>query len=240
MLKRLLDILVASVLLLLTWPLQFIALLAIYMEDKEWPIFSQPRAAKGGGYFQIYKMRTMVSDADKHGVDVTSSDQRVTRIGSLLRRCKLDELPQLWNVLTGDMSLVGPRPQIKRYVDLYTPAETGLLSVRPGVTDFSSIVFSDQAEILEGFADPNAAYLELIRPWKSRLGLFYAANSNVLVDVALIALTALAVISRPHALRGVAWLLEKLHAPKELVAISLRQTPLVPSASPDQDEYARY
>jgi lipopolysaccharide/colanic/teichoic acid biosynthesis glycosyltransferase len=232
MVKRLVDISIALTLLLITLPIQLVALFAIYRQDGYSPLFMQPRAARGGGYFSIYKMRTMVQGADKTGVDATSSDSRVTPLGAFLRRCKLDELPQLWNVLVGDMSLVGPRPQIKRYVDLYTKEEEHLLDTRPGITDFSSIVFSDQAEILEGTTDPNQTYLELIRPWKSRMGLFYNANHRLWVDVALMFLTALNSISRPVTLRCIAWILQHLGAPAELVEVARRDKPLTPSLPP--------
>jgi lipopolysaccharide/colanic/teichoic acid biosynthesis glycosyltransferase len=232
MIKRLLDISIALTLLLITLPIQAIALYAIYRQDKQWPIFSQPRAARGGGYFNIYKMRTMVTGADKLAIDATASDTRITPLGAFLRRCKLDELPQLWNVLIGDMSLVGPRPQIKRYVDLYTREEFHLLDTRPGITDFSSIVFSDQAEILEGSQDPNQTYLELIRPWKSKMGLFYNSNHPLWADIALLFLTAFNSISRRRTLACLAWTLQKLGAPAEMVEVAGRTKPLTPSLPP--------
>ena len=166
------------------------------------------------------------------------NDRRITRIGAFLRTWKIDELPQLWNVLIGDMSLVGPRPQIDRYVHIYTQEEYGLLAARPGITDFSSIVFADLAEILEGRADPNLTYLQLVRPWKSRLGLFYIAHPYLWVDMAIIALTALSFISRTHALKGVAWMLKQLEAPHEMVELCLRYKPLIPSAPPGGNEIA--
>jgi lipopolysaccharide/colanic/teichoic acid biosynthesis glycosyltransferase len=234
--KRLFDITVAGGLLLLTLPLLVAAMLAIYCEDRHWPVFSQPRAGQGGRYFRVHKLRTMFYGADRFAVDVTpSDDQRITKVGAILRRTKLDELLQLWNVLLGDMSLVGPRPQVEREVQRYTEAERGLLAVRPGITDFSSIVFMDLSDVIEGSPDPNLAYSQLIRPWKSRLGLFYAAHATLPVDVALIILTPVSFVWRQAALRGVAWLLTRLHAPAELIEVSLRQKPLVPTPPPGSD-----
>ena len=122
----------------------------------------------------MVKIRSMIINADKTGVDSTSSDDmRITSVGKVIRKLKLDELSQLWNVLIGDMSLVGPRPNVKSETDLYTKIEKNLLNVKPGITDFSSIVFSDEGDILSGSDDPDLLYNQLIRPWKSRLSLFY-------------------------------------------------------------------
>lgn len=236
MIKRVMDIVIAGGMLVVTAPIQLLALLAIYSEDKAWPIYAQPRAGVGGKYFRMYKMRTMVVGADKGPTDATTrDDKRVTRIGAAVRRYKLDELPQLWNVLMGDMSIVGPRPQVERYVRQYTKEEEGLMAVRPGITDFSSIVFADQAELLAGHPDPNVAYNQLMRPGKSRLGLFYIARQHLWSDVALMGLTALSFVSRPLALRGVACVLNCLGAPPELVELSLRKKPLVPAPPPGSD-----
>ena len=122
----------------------------------------------------MLKFRTMIPDAWKSGVNSTAAgDRRITRVGALLRKAKLDELPQLWNVLKGDMSLVGPRPQVRAETDLYTSEERRMHSIRPGVTDLASIVFADEGEILAGSADPDLLYNQIIRPWKSRLALLY-------------------------------------------------------------------
>ena len=120
----------------------------------------------------MVKLRSMIINADKNKVDSTASDDmRITRVGMMIRAYKLDELTQLINVLKGDMSLVGPRPNVQRDVDLYSETEKRLLSVKPGITDFSSIIFSDEGDILSGLDDPDIAYNQLIRPWKSRLGI---------------------------------------------------------------------
>ena len=158
----------------------------------------------------MVKLRTMVVNADNTGVDSTASDDaRITPVGQIIRRYKMDELTQLWNVLIGQMSLVGPRPQVKRDVDIYTDIEKNLLSIRPGITDFSSIVFADESDILTGMEDPDLAYNQLIRPWKSRLGLIYAEQRTLWIDIKLIVATVMSVIARNKALKTVHNVLKK-------------------------------
>jgi len=175
----------------------------------------------------------MVVNADKSGVTSTSAtDRRITPIGHFVRRYKLDELVQLWNVLKGDMSLVGPRPNVKSGTDVYTAFEKGLLSVRPGITDFASIVFSDEGEILRPYADADSAYDQLIRPWKSRLGVFYIEKQSILLDFKLIWLTLVAIVSRPAALSLIVGLLQSYGAPLDLVRVSARKEQLVATSPP--------
>jgi len=175
----------------------------------------------------------MIVNADKSGVDSTSAnDQRITNIGRFIRKFKLDELTQLWNVLIGDMSLVGPRPNVKRETDLYTSQEKKLLSVKPGITDFSSIIFSDEGEILKNQEDPDIAYNQLIRPWKSRLGIFYIEKRSFWIDIKLINFTVIAIISRDKALKKISQLLISLNADNELINISKRIGELVPTPPP--------
>ncbi|SFV86911.1 Probable CPS biosynthesis glycosyltransferase [hydrothermal vent metagenome] len=182
----------------------------------------------------------MVVDADKTGVDSTSSnDMRITPIGHFIRQYKLDELTQLWNVLWGDMSLVGPRPNVKNETDLYTDTEKKLLNIRPGITDFSSIVFSDEGEILEGRDDPDLAYNRLIRPWKSRLGLIYMENRSTLLDLKLIFYTVIAIISRPKALNWVTMQLTKMKVEAGVVTISKREITLYPFPPPGTNEIVK-
>ena len=231
--KRALDVTLSLLGLALASPLLVPVLLAIWAQDGHSPFYVAPRTGRGARPFRMVKLRSMRVGADRSGVDSTAAgDSRITRVGAFVRRYKLDELTQLWNVLRGDMSLVGPRPNVERETRLYTSEEARLLSVRPGITDFASIVFSDEGDILEGQRDPDLAYNQLIRPWKSRLGLFYVARQNLALDVALIVLTALAVVSRAAALRGVARLLRALRAPENLVAIALREAPLRPCPPP--------
>lgn len=153
-------------------------------------LYRGSRVGRDGRPFNMLKFRTMVIDADRIGGSSTPGDDpRVTPLGKTLRRFKLDELPQLWNVFTGDMSLVGPRPQVKWAVDLYTPREREILSVRPGITDEASLKFSNEAEILRGSTDPDKDYMEKIHPEKMRLSLEYVATRSFRRDLSLIAQT---------------------------------------------------
>ncbi|MGC6440696.1 MAG: sugar transferase [Candidatus Puniceispirillaceae bacterium] len=231
--KRLIDILASFFGLLLTSPLLLIFMYLVWRQDRHSPFYIALRMGKNEQPFHMIKLRSMVKNADKSGVDSTAADDmRITRVGHLIRKFKLDELTQLMNVLKGDMSLVGPRPNVQRETDLYTTEEKKLLLLRPGITDFSSIVFSDEGDILEGQDDPDIAYNQLIRPGKSRLGLFYIENRSLGVDIQLIWLTVLAILSREKALRGVSSLLGKLGADAELVQLASRTQPLVATPPP--------
>ena len=153
-----------------------------------------------------------------------------------IRRYKLDELTQLWNVLIGDMSLVGPRPNVKREVDMYTSEEKKLLILKPGITDFASIVFSDEGDILSEYNDPDLAYNQLIRPGKSLLGLFYINSRKLWVDFLLLFITVLAVVSRVHALRLNTRLIKYLGAPTGIALLASRSEPLSPMPPPGTDK----
>ena len=178
----------------------------------------------------------MIVGADKTGIDSTSaSDKRITWVGHLIRSYKLDEFSQLWNVLRGDMSLVGPRPNVEREVALYTDEEKRLLDVRPGITDLASIVFSDEGEILAGTEDPDLKYNQLIRPWKSRLGLLYIRERAFLIDIYIICLTVIAMLSRPLALAGVERIVRNLGADNKLIEVAKRKEPLQPYPPPGSD-----
>jgi lipopolysaccharide/colanic/teichoic acid biosynthesis glycosyltransferase len=182
----------------------------------------------------MVKLRSMIVVADQTGVMSTAGDDlRVTAAGRFVRRWKLDELPQLWNVLRGDMSLVGPRPQVLREVAGYTAEERRLLSVRPGITDLSSIVFADEGDILRGHADPDRRYDQVIRPWKSRLGLLYVRRGkHPATDLYLIYLTLLNGVSRARALSGVSRLVCELGGGEELQNVARRLEPLRESLPP--------
>ena len=187
--------------------------------------------------FPMVKLRTMVVLADKSGVDSTSmDDKRITFIGQTIRRFKIDELTQLWNVFLGQMSLVGPRPQVERDVNIYTSEERHLLDVRPGITDFASIVFADEGSILAGRVDPDLAYNQLIRPWKSRLGLVYFQHRTLWIDFKLIVATILAVLARNKALQMTFKMLVHLDADHELLTVCLRNTELTAAPPPGTDE----
>ena len=237
MIKRLVDILASLFGLLITSPILLPVMFLVWKEDKKSPFYIAPRSGRNGTIFKMVKLRSMVVDADKTGVDSTSgNDMRITPIGHKIRRYKLDELVQLWNVLIGDMSLVGPRPNVKSETDLYTDVEKELLLVRPGITDFSSIVFSDEGEILEGRDDPDLAYNQLIRPWKSRLGLIYIKNQSFLLDLQLVLYTVVAIISKQKALIWVVEKLKKLNVDAETIKISKRKVSLYPFPPPGSGE----
>lgn len=236
MIKRLFDIVASATGLLLASPVLLPVMFLVWWQDKHSPFYVANRVGRGDTSFRMVKLRSMVINADKSGVDSTSAaDSRITPVGHFIRRFKLDELTQLWNVLIGDMSLVGPRPNVKRETDLYTPVERGLLSVKPGITDFASIVFSDEGDILENESDPDIAYNQLIRPGKSRLGLFYIERRSLLIDIEVCLLTAAAILSRARALKGLQKLLLRLDAPSDLVRLASRVDPLVPQVPPGGD-----
>lgn len=236
MIKRTFDILAAFSGLLLLWPLLLLLMLLVWAQDFQSPFYIAPRARARGRTFNMVKLRSMVKNADKQGGASTSAnDRRVTWVGRFIRKFKFDEIPQLWNVLLGDMSFVGPRPQVMRDVALYTEAEYHLFDVRPGITDFASIVFSDEGEILKGSSNPDLKYNQVIRPWKSRLGLFYAAHHTFWIDLQLIVLTVMAVVSREAVLSRVQHILRKHGADDTLVKIAGRADALVPYPPPGAD-----
>ena len=232
-LKRAVDVAASGAGLLLASPLLLIACALIWLEDRHSPFYVAARIGRRGRPFRMVKLRSMVVRADRTGVDSTAQDDpRITRVGRVLRRFKLDECSQLWNVLRGDMSMVGPRPQVERDVRLYTAVERGLLVVRPGITDFASIVFADEGEILEGAADPDLRYQQVIRPWKSRLGLHYIRHGSVWLDLRLIAATMVAAVSRRRALAWVAAMLAGTGADPGLVRVARRDAPLTAAPPP--------
>ena len=234
--KRFLDVAISFFGLLLLSPLLIVVMLLIWLQDFHSPFYIAPRVGKNGRIFNMIKFRSMVVNADKAGVDSTSSnDSRITPIGNFVRKFKLDEFTQLWNVLKGDMSLVGPRPNVKRETDLYTQIEKGLLDVRPGITDFASIVFSDENDILKNSNDPDIDYNQLIRPWKSSLGLFYVQHQSFLLDCLLVMVTVVAIVSRDNALGVISKLLIYLKAPDDLIGVSKRKDKLVPTCPPGAD-----
>jgi lipopolysaccharide/colanic/teichoic acid biosynthesis glycosyltransferase len=235
--KRLLDILVSGLGLLISSPLLFITGFLVWAYDRQNPFYIPYRVGKDGQPFKMLKFRTMVVNADKTGVSSTSAnDIRITPVGHFIRRYKLDELVQLWNVLKGDMSLVGPRPNVKQETSDYTAEERHLLDVRPGITDFSSIVFSDEGEVLRGSADPDLDYRQRIRPWKSRLGLIYIRHASVFLDVVLIVLTVIALISKRTALNGVCFILRGLKADSLVIRMAERKEELLRYPPPGANE----
>jgi lipopolysaccharide/colanic/teichoic acid biosynthesis glycosyltransferase len=193
--KRLLDVICSLLGLLLLSPVLIFIALRIKVEDRGPTFYRGLRVGLNGRDFHIFKFRTMVVDAEKLGGPSTSDDDtRITRAGKFLRKYKLDELPQLINVLFGDMSLVGPRPEVRYYVDQFTEEEKIILGLRPGITDWASIWNSDEGAVLAGAADPEKAYQELIRPTKIRLQLKYVRERSFFTDLKIIFLTVLAIL----------------------------------------------
>jgi lipopolysaccharide/colanic/teichoic acid biosynthesis glycosyltransferase len=185
--KRSFDFIVALIALMIVSPV-LLVLAAIIKLSSPGPVFYRGvRIGRNGVPFRIFKFRTMVVNAEKLGGSATAEDDpRITPIGRFIRRNKLDEFPQFMNVLIGDMSLVGPRPEVKKYVDMYTDEEKAILDLRPGITDWASIWNSNEAAVLEGSTDPEKTYEELIRPTKLALQLFYARNHSLIVDVKIL------------------------------------------------------
>jgi lipopolysaccharide/colanic/teichoic acid biosynthesis glycosyltransferase len=225
--KRAFDMVAAGAgLIVCALPLAIILAL-VWSQDRKSPFYFGERAGLGGRTFRMVKVRSMVVGADRTGVESTgANDSRITPLGRFVRRYKLDELPQLWNVLVGDMSLVGPRPNTLNAIASYSEAERGLLAARPGITDLSSIIFSDEGEIIKDAADPDAAYDRLIRPWKSELGLLYVRNAGLALDLKLIWLTVLAIVDKPSALRRVVPILRQLGAHATLIDVCRRDRDL--------------
>lgn len=193
--KRIFDVIISGTLLIFLAPLMAALALAVLFTSRGPVLYRGQRVGLNGIPFQMLKFRTMVAGADLIGGPSSSSDDpRITKLGVFLRRAKLDELPQLFNVLLGEMSLVGPRPEVPAEVAEF-PNEYGqILTVRPGITDHASIRFRNEGELLRGTADPHAAYKRLIQPEKLRLGVHYAENHTFVGDLGIIALTLRAVI----------------------------------------------
>ena len=239
--KRLFDLGAAALGLLLLSPLLIPVAILIWLQDYSSPFYVANRTGRGERPFRMVKFRSMVVRADRTGVDSTAGDDpRITAIGRFIRRTKLDEVPQLWNVLKGEMSLVGPRPNVERETVLYTPEEKRLLRVRPGITDLASIVFADEGEILRGSPDPDLRYNQVIRPWKSRLGLLYVDRMGpVGLDLRIILLTIVGAADRARALAATAALVRTLGGSPELAAVASRAAPLEAAPPPGATEVVR-
>ncbi|HYH09770.1 MAG TPA: sugar transferase [Thermoanaerobaculia bacterium] len=196
MLKRLFDVTAAAAGLFFLGPL-LLLIAAIVKLDSRGPVFYRGRrTGLHGRPFFIYKFRTMVPDAELRGSTATAHrDPRITRVGHLLRKYKLDEFPQLLNVLNGDMSIVGPRPEVEEHTSVYTPEEQVILTVRPGITDYSSIRFVNLGELL-GSDDPNRVFIEKYRSEKNRLRIEYVQKQSFLEDLRIIFRTLMTVFGR--------------------------------------------
>lgn len=190
MIKRFIDVLTAGLGLIVLTPFFLIIAILIKSTSKGSVFYKQARVGKGGSLFKLFKFRTMQIGADKAtAITVGQRDPRITTIGYYLRKFKLDELPQLINVLAGEMSLVGPRPELEKFVKLYNDQQRKVLSVKPGITDYASIQFRNENEMLDGKADPIDFYIREIMPIKLNLNLKYIADQSFLTDLKIIGQT---------------------------------------------------
>ena len=185
--KRVCDFILSLIGIIVLSPIFIIVSIAIKLDSKGKILFLQKRVGRYGKEFNIYKFRTMVSDAERLGKQITvGNDNRITKVGAFLRKYKIDELPQLFNVLKGDMSLVGPRPEVPKYVKLYSEEQKKVLNVRPGITDMASLRYKDENEILGKVDNPEEYYINVIMKDKLKLNLEYIEKSNIFFDLYLI------------------------------------------------------
>lgn len=189
MLKRIFDVTLSLFGLIILLPFMLIIAILIKIDSKGPVFFKQIRVTKNGKEFKIFKYRTMRVGSDKYSQITVGKDDRITKIGSFLRKYKLDEIPQLINVLIGDMSLVGPRPEVPKYAALYTDEQKEILKVRAGITDYASIEFSDENDLLASEEEPEKAYIEKIMPKKIELNKKYLSEISILTDIKIILLT---------------------------------------------------
>jgi lipopolysaccharide/colanic/teichoic acid biosynthesis glycosyltransferase len=217
----------ALISLILLSPILLAIMIAIGLSDFHLPFYRAIRIGKNCRKFRMLKFRTM-SVSKNHVGDIytTADDPRITRLGRRLRRKKLDELIQVWNILWGEMSLVGPRPQPEPEVNGYSEEERRLLSVRPGVTDLASLVFADEGQILQGSRDPQAYYSRTIQPWKTRFALLYLDHRTIRLDLKIILLTIVGTLSRRTALHGVQSILQGWRVNRALMNVARREEPL--------------
>lgn len=193
--KRLFDIFVSLIILSVFLPFGILISLAIILESKGGAFYRQKRVGKNGISFKLWKFRTMRVDADKLGkLTVGMRDPRITRVGYFIRKSKLDEFPQFLNVLTGEMSIVGPRPEVQEYVDLYTSEQRRVLTVKPGITDYASLEYFKENELLGQSENPRETYINEIMPAKIELNKKYIANPTLGQDIKIMWLTFLKMI----------------------------------------------
>jgi lipopolysaccharide/colanic/teichoic acid biosynthesis glycosyltransferase len=191
MIKRLFDILFSIVMLLLLSPLLLSMVVIVALDSPGGVFFGQIRVGKSGRHFRLWKFRTMKVNAESSGqLTVGSRDNRITRAGFYLRKYKIDELPQLWNVLTGDMSIVGPRPEVPRYVAMYNEEQKQVLSILPGITDYASLLYFTENDLLAASSNPEETYIREIMPAKLELNLKYIREMSFLGDMKIVLLTA--------------------------------------------------
>lgn len=196
MIKRLFDIILSTFGLIVFSPILIVIAILIKLDSKGPVFYRQTRVGKHSEDFKIFKFRTMHINADKMGLlTVGDRDPRVTKVGYTLRKYKLDELPQLINVFVGEMSFVGPRPEVRKYVDLYSESDAEILNVKPGITDYASIKYRDEAELMKASDNPEKIYIEEIMPEKIRLNKMYIENYGVITDLKIIFKTFASIVS---------------------------------------------
>jgi lipopolysaccharide/colanic/teichoic acid biosynthesis glycosyltransferase len=211
-LKRVFDIVCSLIGIIIVFPFFILIALAIVLESKGPGFYRQQRVGKDGKDFWLLKFRTMYTGSDK-GLNLTvgNNDRRITRLGKILRKLKLDELPQLINVLKGDMSIVGPRPEVRKYVDMYNRQQRQILSLKPGITDYASIRYRNENELLLNAENPEDYYIREIMPKKLELNSIYMKNRSLMLDIRLVFITIYSVfvkrenkkaVSLEHELKG--------------------------------------
>lgn len=225
--KRLFDIVASGVGLILLSPIFLILSVMIVIDSPGGVFFRGPRVGKNGKTFRIFKFRSMVKDCEGKGKwNVGDNDDRITRTGHFLRKTKLDEIPQLINVFIGDMSFVGPRPELQVYVDMYTEEEKRILDLKPGITDYASMVNIAQFETFTKAIDPDVAYLKYIRPLKLKLQLFYRDHHSFWGDIRLIFWTIYKVLTHSDKL------------PKEILPIVEEHNEYVQKINSQNEDFA--
>ncbi len=233
MLKYFHDLFISLLGIVFLSPILFVSIVFIWINDFSNPFYFAERVGINKKKFIMIKLRTMFINADKSGVESTADDDhRITKIGKIIRKFKIDEIMQLINVIKGDMSLVGPRPNTLQAVESYSNEEKKILSVKPGITDLSSIIFSDEGKILENSSEPDLDYNQLIRPWKSKLCLLYITKNNLITDYKILFLTLLSFFSTHLARNIIANSYGEIRDSKDFYAAVIRDNPLKPSIPP--------
>lgn len=231
--KRIFDLAISTLLLIFFFPVIGLALTVVFLSDWSNPLYSALRVGKNGKDFKMYKIRSMIKNAESSGVDSTAeNDSRITFIGSVIRRFKIDELSQLINVMIGNMSLVGPRPNVRKAVAEYSEDEQLILGVQPGITDLSSIVFNDEGKILSGSLNPDLEYDQIIRPWKSRLAIIYAKNNSMTLDCKILLLTMVSFLNKSLALSFLVKEISKFSNDELLLEVCKRKELKPPQGNP--------
>ena len=193
--KRLFDIVISLTALIVLLPVFIVLAVLIKLDSVGHVFYNQRRVGKNGKEFYMHKFRTMHVNSDKLGLlTVGDHDSRITHLGYFLRKSKLDELPQLWNVLVGEMSIVGPRPEVSKYVDMYNDRQRNVLNVRPGLTDPAALEYINESKILESFDHPEEAYIKYVMPRKLELNLDYIERRNFFTDLFIMVRTLMRIV----------------------------------------------